>query len=117
MATIQARILQKNNNIQGWNTTNHELMKGEIGLETDTFRFKHGTGSQGWTALSYSGESAFDLAYDNTIVNRLVSTTAQEAIDELAGIYILPNIAPDNSLLTMPDDYLQVNLIDYLRVT
>jgi hypothetical protein len=37
-----------------WTTSNPVLAAGELGLETDTSRYKIGDGSSAWSALSYS---------------------------------------------------------------
>ena len=37
-----------------WTTTNPILAVGEMGLETDTGKFKVGNGSSNWSALPYS---------------------------------------------------------------
>jgi hypothetical protein len=44
-----------------WTAANPTLALGEIGAETDTLRFKVGTGSTTWTALSYYGSTEADL--------------------------------------------------------
>jgi hypothetical protein len=36
-----------------WTTNNHTLVAGEVGIETDTKKFKIGDGSTAWTALPY----------------------------------------------------------------
>jgi hypothetical protein len=38
-----------------WTSTNPTLAAGELGFETDTGKFKIGTGSSTWTALPYAG--------------------------------------------------------------
>jgi hypothetical protein len=38
-----------------WTSTNPTLAAGELGFETDTGKFKIGTGSSTWTALLYAG--------------------------------------------------------------
>lgn len=38
-----------------WASVNPILAAGEIGLETDTGKFKFGTSSATWTALPYAG--------------------------------------------------------------
>jgi hypothetical protein len=37
-----------------WTTSNPTLAQGEMGLETDTGKFKVGNGSSAWTSLVYS---------------------------------------------------------------
>lgn len=38
-----------------WTTANPTLASGEMGIETDSSRFKVGTGLLGWTSLGYGG--------------------------------------------------------------
>lgn len=38
-----------------WSVPNPTLASGEMGIETDTSRFKIGNGTSGWNALSYGG--------------------------------------------------------------
>ena len=53
--TIKTRILLRNDVATAWTTANPVLMKGEIGIETDTNKFKIGDGTSAWSALSYVG--------------------------------------------------------------
>lgn len=52
---IKTRILLRNDVATAWSTANPVLMKGEIGIETDTNKFKIGDGVKAWSALSYVG--------------------------------------------------------------
>lgn len=54
-AQIKTRILLRNDVATAWTTANPVLMKGEIGIETDTNKFKIGDGLKAWSALSYVG--------------------------------------------------------------
>lgn len=49
-----------------WATVNPTLAVGELGLETDTAKFKIGNGSAAWTSLAYAfeGIGVSDAAYD-----------------------------------------------------
>jgi len=38
-----------------WTAANTTLAAGEMGIETDTARFKIGTGSTAWNSLAYGG--------------------------------------------------------------
>ena len=49
-----------------WTSTNPTLAQGELGLETDTSRYKIGNGTQAWSALAYA--SLPSTAITNTIV-------------------------------------------------
>jgi hypothetical protein len=64
--TIQVR----RDTAANWTSTNPTLAAGEMGLETDTGKFKFGTGSATWTALPYAaseggggGESTFSNTF------------------------------------------------------
>ena len=52
---IKTRILLRNDVAAAWTAANPVLMKGEIGIETDTNKFKIGDGITTWSALSYVG--------------------------------------------------------------
>ena len=52
---IKTRILLRNDVAAAWTAANPVLMKGEIGIETDTNKFKIGDGITAWSALSYVG--------------------------------------------------------------
>ena len=41
-----------------WTSTNPTLAAGEIGFETDTGKFKIGTGSTAWTSLTYAADAS-----------------------------------------------------------
>ena len=44
-----------------WTTNNPTLAAGEIGIETDTLKFKIGNGSTVWTSLGYAATPASSL--------------------------------------------------------
>ena len=52
---VQTQIQVRRSTAATWTSTNPTLAAGEIGFETDTGKFKIGTGSSTWTALSYAG--------------------------------------------------------------
>ena len=52
---LKTRISLRNDVATAWTTANPVLMKGEIGIETDTNKFKIGDGVKTWSALSYVG--------------------------------------------------------------
>lgn len=43
-----------------WTTHNPTLLNGEIGIESDTHRFKLGDGTTAWSSLLYSSRSLAD---------------------------------------------------------
>lgn len=55
MATLNIRIQLRNDTAEKWNTENPVLLKGEMGVETDTGKTKIGNGTAHWKDLKYSG--------------------------------------------------------------
>lgn len=51
-------LVTRNDTAQNWTTNNPTLLKGEMGLETDTGKFKFGDGTHTWTQLEYASASA-----------------------------------------------------------
>ena len=48
-----ALIQVRRDTAANWTSTNPTLASGEMGFETDTGKFKIGTGSTAWTVLEY----------------------------------------------------------------
>lgn len=51
---VQTVIKNRRDTAANWTSTNPVLAAGEMGLETDTSKFKFGNGTSTWTALAYS---------------------------------------------------------------
>jgi len=51
------RIQVRRGTAAQWTTKNPVLLAGELGLETDTGKFKFGDGEAAWSSLSYSNTS------------------------------------------------------------
>lgn len=71
--TLKTRILLRNDVATAWSTTNPVLMKGEIGIETDTNKFKIGDGVKAWSALSYVGTDIEIVGEGSVIVDAVVN--------------------------------------------
>jgi hypothetical protein len=54
MATVIQRIQLRNDTAANWTSSDPTLQAGELGHETDTGKFKIGTGVLAWTSLSYA---------------------------------------------------------------
>lgn len=68
-----------------WTSANPTLSSGEVGVETDTSKFKIGDGSTAWTGLAYS--SPPDTAIDANILDvkgDLIVATADNTPARLA---------------------------------
>jgi hypothetical protein len=63
------KIQVRRDTAANWTSVNPTLSAGEIGLETDTGKFKFGTGAATWTSLPYAaggtggGESTFSNTF------------------------------------------------------
>ena len=55
--TVKAHIIPRSGKAADWTLVNPVLLAGELGVETDTGRFKFGNGANPWNELPYSGES------------------------------------------------------------
>ena len=55
MTPLNIRIQLRNDTAANWTNANPLLLKGEMGVETDTGKTKIGNGIDNWTTLKYSG--------------------------------------------------------------
>ena len=59
-----------------WTSANPTLAQGELGLETDTDKFKVGDGSTAWTSLGYVIDTGGYLLASNNLSDLASSATA-----------------------------------------
>lgn len=52
---MPVRLILRNGTASQWTTSNPVLAEGEMGVETDTNKFKIGDGAIAWNALPYGG--------------------------------------------------------------
>lgn len=64
---ICSRQQQRRGKAARWAAQNPVLLEGEIGIETDTRRFKIGDGVTAWNALAYGGEYDLPPASGSTL--------------------------------------------------
>ena len=91
-----ALIQVRRDTAANWTSVNPTLAAGEMGFETDTGKFKIGTGSTAWTSLSYaSSESTIPsstvtsaMIVDGTIVDGDINASAAIAPSKVAGVFI-----------------------------
>jgi hypothetical protein len=55
---VQTQLQQRRGTAASWTSTNPTLAAGEIGFESDTGKFKIGTGSTAWASLAYATNGA-----------------------------------------------------------
>jgi hypothetical protein len=79
--TLTALMKQRYDTAANWTTANPTLLAGEIGIESDTKKWKLGDGSTAWTSLGYiPGLSISGYPF----VNADISATAEIAVSKLA---------------------------------
>jgi hypothetical protein len=79
--TLLAFQKQRRDTAAGWTSVNPTLLEGELGLETDTGKWKVGDGATAWNSLAYIPGSQLS-AYP--LVNADIASNAEIAVSKLA---------------------------------
>jgi hypothetical protein len=79
--TLTALMKQRYDTAANWTTANPTLLAGEIGIESDTKKWKLGDGSTAWTSLGYIPGLSIS-AYP--LVNADIAAGAEIAVSKLA---------------------------------
>lgn len=82
---MPVQIQLRRDTASNWTSSNPTLAAGEIGIETDTLKYKLGNGSTAWASLSYASLPA--NAIDVTTINAkgdLLVGTANDTVSRLA---------------------------------
>lgn len=79
--TVPVKMAQRRDTAANWTSVNPTLLAGEIGIESDTGKWKVGNGSSAWSSLSYV--PAFSLT-SYPLVNADISSSAEIAVSKLA---------------------------------
>lgn len=58
---LKTRIVLRSDTAENWTSSNPQLLKGEIGVEIDTLKFKFGDGTKQWNDLKYAGVGSDEL--------------------------------------------------------
>lgn len=83
--TLTTRIILRNDTSTNWNAVKPVLLKGEIGLETDTGRYKIGNGTDAWDLLSYY--SNISLADKNSL-DSLIKLLNDDAFGKVEDVQV-----------------------------
>ncbi len=80
---MAVRIQFRRGTAAEWTSANPTLAAGEAGYETDTAKFKFGTGNTAWTSLAYAGVNQSDI---QNAVNAVIDGApgALDTLNELA---------------------------------
>lgn len=73
MSDILAKIINRTDSANHWNTVNPVLEAGEIGFEVDTNKFKIGDGQRRWRDLPYKDGSTYRAGSGISIVGDTIS--------------------------------------------
>lgn len=98
--TISTRHKQKYDTSTNWSTNNIVLLAGEIGIESDTNKFKVGNGTSAWNELDYAGGSEIPL-YSTTGQNTDGAMTQKAVTDAIPTT--LADLNEDSSHRTVTD--------------
>jgi hypothetical protein len=86
-----------------WTSANPTLASGEFGYESDTGKFKIGTGSTAWTSLSYQGAGTVTSITAGTgLSGGTISTSGTIAIDTATTVDVSTAQTLTNKTLTTP---------------
>lgn len=121
--TITTRQKQKYDTSTNWTANNIVLLAGEIGIESDTNKFKVGNGTSAWNELDYAGGSEIPL-YSTTGQNTdgaMTQKATTDALPQAVSFDLSPELNFDsismtneqfNLLLANPENVLIVNVVD-----
>lgn len=66
---MAVQIQLRNDTAANWTSSNPTLAAGEMGVETNTLKFKFGNGTTAWNSLAYAPYSALSALSDVTITS------------------------------------------------
>ena len=95
-----------------WTSTNPTLAAGEQGFETDTGKFKIGTGSTAWTSLAYAAGSGTvtSITAGTGLSGGAITTSGTIAIDSTVATLTGTQTLTNKTLTTPTLDDAKVNL-------
>lgn len=87
MATITGRIQARNDTAANWQNENPILLKGEMGLETDTGNCKFGDGESTWNSLKYAFCRNSNRNIEYIVGTQTAATGAWTGVSEDTSLY------------------------------
>ena len=81
------KIIQRHDTAANWTSVNPVLAAGEMGVETDTNKFKFGDGTTAWSGLAYASG-----VQSSTIHSMVVMTQAEYdalSIKDATALYLI----------------------------
>lgn len=111
--TLNTRQKQKYDTSTNWTTNNPVLLAGELGIESDTNKFKIGNGTSTWNELDYVGGGEVMLYSttgqntDGAMTQKAVTDSLPQAV-EITASTGQPSVTSEQftKLLESPDNYI-----------
>jgi len=100
---MTSRLQNRRDTAANWTTNNPTLAAGEIGYETDTAKFKIGTGSANWSTLGYTQNGTVTSIVAGTgLSGGTITTSGTIAIDTATTVDKTTAQTLTNKTLTAP---------------
>lgn len=64
--TVNVQMQQRRDTAANWTSANPTLLSGELGFETDTYKYKLGDGTTAWNSLAYASVNTDKIEEGNT---------------------------------------------------
>ena len=95
MATLNTKIVLRNDIAENWELHNPKLLAGETGVETDTGYFKIGDGEHNWNDLPYANKftSSPTAAHYEAIAKEAKAPIIMYSVASRTGCNIAPETA------------------------
>lgn len=97
--TIKTTIIPRNGTAASWAQHNPVLLAGEMGVETDTGKFKFGDGTTPWNQLPYSGGGSSSSGGTSSTTPQPISASIF-GYDQLDDYWVEPWYEDDNGYET-----------------
>ena len=103
--TLKTKIIMRNDTAENWRTKNPILDKGEIGVESDTKKFKIGDNATAWNDLGYAGadEAAIEniIAQNRDNLYKYTRTDASQSDSDAIAAALGGNIAVQGDIVVI----------------
>lgn len=111
---IDTRMMSKSDFAENWTHNNPILLKGEIGIELDTDKWKCGDGVTVWNELEYSKEAVFTKSEKDKLST--VEMNAQENPFQLQKITIKKGVGENDDIIDPLTKYDKLRLSSINKV-
>lgn len=124
---FQTIIQLANDTSSNWQTKNTVLLKGEVGIEIDTRKFKIGDGVTNWNSLLYANITDLSNYYTKTDINNFLGSfytsedidhLLEDKVDKVEGKQLSTNdyTNDDKNKLKFIEAQAQVNVLEGVQV-